>query len=174
MPRKQVKFCGYCGAAIANREIQGRSRLFCPSCKEIWYENPIPAATALVLNEQQQILLGKRKTDPQKGYWCLPGGFIEQGETMAEAALRELKEETGLVGTVLSLVDCFYQESRFYGSLIIFGYRVSIQGGNLRADDDLEEVRFFDLDNFPPLAFESHRKLVAEFKKIVEDDRVKK
>jgi mutator protein MutT len=174
MPRKQIKYCGYCGTAIANRKIQGRSRLFCPACNEIWYQNPIPAATALVLNDQQQILLGKRKTDPQKGKWCLPGGFIEQGETMAEAALRELKEETGLVGRVMSLVDCFYQESRFYGSLIIFGYRVSIQGGTLCADDDLEEVCFFDLDNFPPLAFESHRKLVAEFKKIVADDRVKK
>jgi 8-oxo-dGTP diphosphatase len=104
----------------------------------------------------------------------LPGGFIEQGETMAEAALRELKEETGLVGTVISLVDCFYQESRFYGSLIIFGYRISIQEGNPCADDDLEEVRFFDLDNFPLLAFESHRKLVEEFKKRVAANRAEK
>lgn len=173
MPRKQIKYCGYCGAAIVNREIQGRRRLFCLSCNEIWYLNPIPAATALVLNDHQQILLGKRKTDPQKGKWCLPGGFIEQGETMAEAALRELKEETGLVGRVISLVDCFYQESRFYGSLIIFGYQISIQGGDLRADDDLEEVRFFDLENFPVLAFESHQRLVEKFKHTIADDNIK-
>jgi 8-oxo-dGTP diphosphatase len=165
MPRKLIKYCCYCGTPYITKEIQGRSRLYCPACKEIWYENPIPAATALVLNEHKQILLGKRRIDPQKGQWCLPGGFIEQGETMAEAALRELKEETGLVGTVISLLDCFYQESRFYGSLIIFGYMVSIQEGDLLAGDDLEEVRFFALNNFPPLAFESHRKLVEQLKK---------
>ena len=128
------------------------------------YENPIPAATALVLSDQNQLLLGKRKNDPQKGHWCLPGGFIELGESMEQAALRELKEETGLDGTIVSFVDCFYQESKFYGSLIIFGYLIEIAGGELRADDDLEEVRFFALDELPALAFESHQKLVEKLK----------
>ncbi len=146
------------------KEIQGKSRLFCPTCREVRYQNPVPAATALVVNSRNQLLLGKRKIDPQKGQWCLPGGFIEQGESMEQAALRELKEETGIEGTIISMVDCFYQESRFYGSLIIFGYLVNIEGGELCANDDLEEVRYYDLDDLPPIAFESHRRLVAKLK----------
>jgi 8-oxo-dGTP diphosphatase len=66
---------------------------------------------------------------------------------MEQAALRELKEETGLDGAVVSFVDCFYQESRFYGSLIIFGYLIEITAGELQADDDLEGVCFFALDD---------------------------
>jgi mutator protein MutT len=164
MVRKQLKYCGYCGAPYEQRQIEGRQRLYCASCREVRYENPIPAATALVLRDQNQLLLGKRKNDPQKGHWCLPGGFIELGESMDQAALRELKEETGLDGTIVSFVDCFYQESKFYGSLIIFGYLVEIAGGEPQADDDLEEVRFFNLDELPALAFESHQKLVEKLK----------
>jgi ADP-ribose pyrophosphatase YjhB (NUDIX family) len=165
MARKPLKYCSFCGAACEQRHIEGRQRLYCPSCREVRYENPIPAATALVLRGESELLLGRRKNDPQKGHWCLPGGFIELGESMEQAALRELKEETGLEGAIISFVDCFYQESRFYGSLIIFGYLVEITGGELQANDDLEEVRYFDLDALPELAFDSHRKLVEQLKK---------
>ena len=171
MGLRNIKFCSYCGTPYIMKKIQGRPRLFCPACNEVWYQNPLPAATALVLDSHHQLLLGKRRIEPQKGHWCLPGGFIEQGETMEQAVLRELEEETGLAGTVVTLVDCFYQESRFYGSLIIFGYLVAVQGGKMCAGDDLEEVRFFDLDNLPPLAFESHRRLVAKFKTTVNSEQ---
>jgi len=169
MVRKQLTYCSYCGTPYEHRDFERRQRLYCPSCREVRYENPIPAATALVLRDHCQLLLGKRKNDPQRGHWCLPGGFIEQGESMEQAALRELKEETGLDGTIVSFVDCFYQESRFYGSLIIFGYLIEITGGEMQADDDLEEVRFFNLDDLPALAFESHQKLVEQLKRKSKD-----
>ena len=73
-----------------------------------------------------------------------------------------------MTGTIVSFVDCFYQESKFYGSLIIFGYLIDITAGEMQADDDLEEVRFFALDDLPPLAFESHQKLVEQLKDKVE------
>jgi ADP-ribose pyrophosphatase YjhB (NUDIX family) len=161
---KKVKFCGYCGNQYTVKEIQGRERLFCAACNLVWYENPIPAATALVLNSRNQLLLGKRGIDPQKGHWCLPGGFIEQQESMDQAALRELKEETGLDGRIICMVDCFYQESKFYGSLIIFGYLVEVRTGQPSARDDLDEVHYFDFEQLPPLAFESHKRLVARLK----------
>ena len=73
------------------------------------------------MNEQGQLLLGKRGVEPAKGQWCLPGGFIELDESMEQAALRELAEETGLAGEIDSYIGCFYQESKFYGGVIIFG-----------------------------------------------------
>jgi len=86
------------------------------------------------------------------------------GETMQQAALRELKEETGLEGKMVSFVGCFYQESRSYGSVIIFGYRVDAVNGELTAGDDMEAVQYYHLDSMPPVAFDSHRKLIAKLR----------
>jgi len=122
----------------------------------------LPAATALVVNSEKQLLLGRRGVEPAKGSWCLPGGFIEMGESMEEAALRELNEETGLEGKIRSFVGCFYQVSPFYGSIIIFGYRIDSISGNLQAGDDMEELFFYDMYNLPQVAFDSHRKLIGK------------
>ena len=165
MSRKELKFCPYCGGRFERKHVQGRKRLVCTGCGEIYYQNPFPAATALVLNQHNQLLLGKRAVEPAKGEWGLPGGFIEMGESMEQAALRELKEETGLEGKVLSFVGCFFQESLFYGSIIIFGYRIEAAGGTLQAGDDVAEISYFDLGSLPPVAFEAHRKLIANFQK---------
>ena len=164
MQRKELKFCPYCAGRFERKDVQGRERLVCTGCGEIYYQNPLPAATALVVNQHNQLLLGIRAIEPAKGEWGLPGGFIEMGETMEQAALRELKEETGLVGEILSFIGCFSQESRFYGSIIIFGYRVEAVDGHLQAGDDVEDLVYFDLDSLPPVAFEAHRKLIANLK----------
>ena len=165
MSTKTLKFCPYCGGHFERKYADGRERLVCSRCGEIYYQNPYPAATALVLNRDNQLLLGRRAVEPAKGAWCLPGGFIEMGETMEQAALRELKEETGLEGKVLSFVGCFYQASRFYGGVIIFGYRVEAVSGQARAGDDMQTLETFDLDSIPEVAFESHQKLIEELKK---------
>ncbi len=161
MHRKVLRFCLYCGAAFEKKHIEGRSRLVCTQCKEIHYQNPFPAATALVLNRHNQILLGKRAVEPAKGAWCLPGGFIEFDETMEQAALRELLEETGLKGEIVSFVGCFYQKSTYYGGVIIFGYRVEAVHGETCAGDDMEELMYCSLERLPPIAFDSHCKLIA-------------
>lgn len=154
-------YCPYCAERFVRRELDGRERLYCARCREIYYENPLPAVTALVLNREKRLLLGKRAVEPARGCWCLPGGFMELGETMEEAALRELQEETGLEGTVLGFVDCLSHESRYYGkTIIIFGYRVEITGGTMRAQDDMGELEFFSLGSLPPLAFTTHQYLV--------------
>jgi 8-oxo-dGTP diphosphatase len=164
-----IQFCPYCGGKLERAFREGRQRLVCSSCDAIYYQNPLPAATALVINDGNQLLLGKRAVDPARGMWCLPGGFIEMGETMEQAALRELHEETGLTGCGAGFVGCFYQDSRTYGGVIIFGYRVAVTGGVLQAGDDMDAVRYVDLDKLPPLAFDAHQKLVDELKRQVQD-----
>ena len=164
MPRKALTYCPYCAGRFVLREIEGRSRLVCPDCGEIYYQNPLPAATALVVNDRGELLLGKRSVEPALGQWCLPGGFVEINESMEQAALRELREETGLEADRGIFVGCFYQNSVYYGGVIIFGYRVAEVRGEPLAGDDMQELGYFAFDRLPPVAFESHRKLIELFK----------
>ncbi len=171
MPRKELIYCPYCGGLFDRRAVSGRKRLVCRECREIYYENPVPAVTALVADGDGRILLGRRCVEPARGEWCLPGGFMEMGETMEDTALRELKEETGLAGRVVSFVGCVSHESKFYQkTIIIFGYHVEAAGGEPIPDDDIGELGFFDFDRMPPVAFASHRQLIDAFRKRLEDE----
>ena len=165
---EEKRFCYYCGKELIEKSFQERMHRYCQTCDRIHYVNPLPAVATLVINDANQLLLVKRSVEPAKGEWCLPGGFIETDESIEEAALRELEEETGIKGTVVSLVDFFSQRSRHHGTLIIFGYRVKIAGGEMQAGDDAQEVDFFDFDNLPPIAFLSHQALLKkEFGKLI-------
>jgi len=161
-PKTPKRFCAYCGQRLTKKSFGEKNHYYCQRCKRIHYENPLPAVAALVLNQKNQLLLVKRSVEPAKGMWCLPGGFIEIGESIEEAVLRELEEETGLKGEIRGLVDFFSQTSQYYGALIIFGYRMKILGGELMAGDDAQEVGFFDLNALPPLAFRSHQRLIEK------------
>jgi len=160
--RRQSRFCLFCGKELQKVSREGKERLFCSSCKTVHYENPIPATAAVVFNGDGLLLLVKRGMDPGKGEWSLPGGFIEADETPANGVLRELKEETGLIGEVEKLIEVVYEDSSFYGPLIIIGYKVIPLGGDLEAGDDAEEANYFPLISLPRIAFHSHRTLIEE------------
>ena len=94
-------------------------------CGTVFYQNPLPAAGALVLDDLRRVLLVKRKYPPSEGMWCLPIGFAELGETIAEAALRELHEETGVTGRVVRLIDAESSwTGAFYGDVLVVTFEV--------------------------------------------------
>jgi ADP-ribose pyrophosphatase YjhB (NUDIX family) len=136
----------------------------------VFYENPLPVAASVVLNEQREVLLVRRKNEPHKGEWCLPIGFAEVQETIAEAARRELKEETGIEGGVLRLLDADSYESDFYGELLIVSFELQKIGGAEEAGDDAEEVAYFPLDKLPPLAFSSNLQAIQACVEAHRDD----
>lgn len=89
-----MSFCLNCGskAKLAIPEGDNRQRLVCPACGYIHYENPKVICGSLVVHDDK-VLLCKRAIEPRYGYWTLPAGFMEIGETVAEAAARETLEE---------------------------------------------------------------------------------
>ncbi len=89
-----MKFCSKCGERVEQRipDDDDRLRAVCPSCQIVHYSNPKIVVGCLPLWEGE-VLLCNRAIEPRKGYWTLPAGFLEDGETTSEGALRETWEE---------------------------------------------------------------------------------
>jgi len=150
------RFCPYCAAPLATRFIEDRWRRWCERCGQVLYENPIPATCLIVSPSAGKVLLVKRGVEPKIGMWCLPGGFMELDETPESGALRELREETGLIGRQLRLLGARSTHSRQYQTVLMMGYWVKSYDGQPIAGDDALDARFFDTGQLPEIAFETH------------------
>lgn len=166
--KKQRKFCIYCGGSLIKKKEDDVLRDCCSQCHSFFYVNPLPVVSAIV-DESRQILLVKRDRAPFKGHWCLPTGFAETGESIEDAALRELKEETGIRGKIARLLDVDSYKSRFYGDLLFLTFVVEKTGGKVMAGDDSAQARFFAINQIPPLAFRSNRHAVEAYIKSKKD-----
>jgi ADP-ribose pyrophosphatase YjhB (NUDIX family) len=91
-----MKFCGNCGAAVVKRVPPGDTlpRWVCDACGEIHYQNP-KLVVGTVPEHEGRLLLCRRAIEPRYGYWTLPAGFMENGESCGDAAVRETLEEAG-------------------------------------------------------------------------------
>lgn len=126
-------------------------------------KKPSITVDAIILNEKKEILLIKRKNDPFKDRWALPGGFVEYGERVEEAVVREVKEETGLDVEILKLHNVYSDPKRDpRGHTISIVYHCKIIGGNLKGSDDAREARFFEYSEDLKLAFD-HNKILKDF-----------
>ena len=153
-----ARYCSQCGAEVVHRVVDDRSREVCPACATVFYQNPLPVAASVVLNASREVLLVRRRNEPYKGEWCLPIGFAELGETIGQAARRELREETGIEGRIVRLLDADSYDSDHYGDLLIVTFELTKIGGAESPGDDAEAVRYFPLRRLPALAFSSNEK----------------
>lgn len=156
-------YCPFCSTKLQDQLTEGRVRRFCRSCGQPVYENPVPASCNVVVDSSNRVLLVKRNIEPNIGAWCLPGGFIELGETPEQAALRELSEETGLNGTIERLLGVQIQESEQYHSVLIVGYLIRSFSGLTTAGDDASDAKFYHPEDIPPIPFISHRRFIKRF-----------
>jgi len=158
--RHTFRFCPLCRYHLRKMQVDGRGRMVCRRCGWINYKNPLPVVVCLVKNSEHKILVAKRALKPGINKWALPGGFVEFGEFPETACLRELEEETGLKGKVKDLIGVYIQKSRFYGSLLVIGYEVSVSKYDLSLNNELKEAKFFDKKDLPPIPFSSHRRMI--------------
>ncbi|MGC8700702.1 MAG: NUDIX domain-containing protein [Thermoplasmata archaeon] len=108
-----------------------------------------------VLIESNKILLIKRKNDPFKDKYALPGGFVEYGETVEEAITREIREEISIEIRILSIVGIYSSPDRDpRGHTISIAYLIEKIEGTPKAGDDASEIRLFNLNKLPDLAFD--------------------
>ena len=94
----ELRFCAECGGPLSPRLIAGepRNHLYCSRCEIPCHDSPMVVVTSFVA-WQDKLLWVQRGLEPQRGKWAIPGGFMENGETLAEGAARELHEEAGVL-----------------------------------------------------------------------------
>jgi molybdenum cofactor cytidylyltransferase len=157
-----VHFCGRCATELVTRPIEydrGHVRQTCPACGFVAWADP-KVAVLTVITWDGGILLGRRTQNPGKGGWSFPSGFVDRGEVVEEAARRETVEETGLEVDLTGLVGVYSAPGN---PVIVIAYAAEPRGGSLRADDDLVDIRGFDPNDLPDMAFAHDERIVRDW-----------
>ena len=147
MIKTAANFCSHCGAKVSQRIPKGDNRLrdVCLQCGGIHYQNPCIVAGCLPVYGDE-ILLCKRAIEPRKGYWTLPGGFLELGETVEEGAVRETWEEACARVEVRSLYTMF--DVIRAGQVSVF-FLADLPVPDFSAGVESEDVRLFSEAEIP-------------------------
>lgn len=116
-----------------------------------------------IIERGGEVVLIKRKNPPFKGKYALPGGFVDYGERVEEAVVREIEEETGLVTEVDRLIGVYSDPERDpRGHTISSVFSLKVKRGELEGDSDALEAEYFSLDDLPDLAFD-HSKIMEDY-----------
>ena len=158
-----MKYCSHCGHTVQSRIPEGdnRQRYVCDNCHTIHYQNPRIVVGSLPVYEDK-VLLCRRAIEPRKGFWTLPGGFMENGESTLEGALRETWEEAQARLNVHGLYRMF--DLPHIDQLYIF-YRGDVIDGKFAPGPESTEVALYAEEDIPweELAFLVVRETLKEY-----------
>jgi ADP-ribose pyrophosphatase YjhB (NUDIX family) len=118
----EARFCPRCGR---HAEVDFPRRIVCPHCGYAAYYNPKPVAAAIPIDEQGRVILLRRGFDPGRGLWTFPGGFVDLGESVPDAARRETDEELAMAVELETLVGVY---SRPEDRVVLIVYRARAIG----------------------------------------------
>lgn len=158
------RFCPVCGGALESRLLRDGDpvRLVCVACGFIFYLDPKLAVGTIIRDDRNRIALVRRAIEPGYGKWVFPGGYVDRGEEVQLAAIREAREETGLDVRIDRLVNIYSYAGR---TPVIIVYAATMVGGCLGCDDEGLEAEFFEPNAIPwdELAFRSTQEALREF-----------
>ena len=161
---RPYSFCPMCGGALEPRAIKQNEpeRLVCVRCGFVFYLDPKVAVGTIIRDGDGRIVLVKRAIEPGYGKWVYPGGYVDRGELVQDAAVREAREEAGLQVRLERLINVYSYPGR---APVVIVYAATIVGGTLMVDDEGLEARFFRAEEIPwdDLAFPSTNDALREY-----------
>jgi 8-oxo-dGTP diphosphatase len=157
-----VRFCPLCGAPLAREAVppDQREHAVCTQCRFVFYLNP-KLVGATIPEQDGRVLLTRRSIDPGRGLWTFPGGFVDWGETVTDAAVRETFEETGLKVDLTELLNVY----TYPGAPVIVVYKAIVVGGTLTTCGENDQLEWVapEAIPWPVLAFQSTREALREW-----------
>lgn len=159
----QFKYCPFCGMELSLEEKGSQQRPACPNCGFVQYRNPVPGVVVLI-EHQGTVLLGRRRGGYGAGKWGLPQGYIEFDEDFLTAAVREVKEETGLdveIRSILNVVSNLLAPGLHTLAIVLLA---GVIRGEPCAGDDLDSLEWVPLTGpLPEMAFEADERIVQRY-----------
>ena len=153
-----------CGGVLEARLLKPTepARLVCAQCGFVFYLDPKVAVGTIIRDERNHVVLVRRAIEPGYGRWVFPGGYVDRGEEVRVAAVREAREEAGLDIRLEELINVYSYPGR---APVIIVYAATVVGGCLACDDEGLEARFFAPGDIPwnELAFRSTHEALREF-----------
>ena len=157
-------FCPRCGGALERRTLKPTEpeRPVCARCGFVFYLDPKIAVGTIIKTASERIVLVRRAIDPGYGQWVFPGGYVDRGELLTSAAVREAREECGLDVRLEGLVNIYSYAGK---APVIVVYAASVIGGTLCPDEECLETAEFDTTAIPwdHLAFPSTREGLQDY-----------
>jgi ADP-ribose pyrophosphatase YjhB (NUDIX family) len=157
------RFCPRCAGPLEPRQLKPAepARLVCTRCGFVFYLDP-KIAVGTIIQSDGGIVLVRRAIEPGYGKWVFPGGYVDRGETLPAAAVREAREECGLRVRIDGLVNVYSYAGR---APIIVVYAATAVGGSLAVDDECLETAEFAKSSLPwdDLAFRSTQDGLRDF-----------
>jgi ADP-ribose pyrophosphatase YjhB (NUDIX family) len=164
-------FCPRCAAPLVEKvpELDSRTRRACPACGFVAYVNPKLAAGTVPVRDGRVALI-RRGVEPSRGLWSWPCGYVEIDETLEEAAVRETREESGLVVRLDRLLGPYSYPVRAPATptlstgLVIVSWTCAAVEGELVPGDDAVDAAWFDVAKIPwtELAFDSSKRALED------------
>jgi ADP-ribose pyrophosphatase YjhB (NUDIX family) len=159
----EYSYCPKCGSSLERRILKSSepARLVCSRCEFIFFLDPKVAACTIIPIDERIVLL-RRGIEPGYGRWVFPGGYVDRGETVPDAAVREALEEVNLQVRLMSLQGLY---SYRHSPVIIVVYLAEVIGGTLRPADEALETRLFAVGEIPwtELAFPSTDEALRQY-----------
>ena len=156
-----IKYCSSCANEMILKPFENTNRFFCTNCDRMEFIDP-KVVTGVLFTIESEILLIKRNLEPQRGKWTFPAGFVDRGEIVEDAAIREVFEETGYIVVLDKLVGVYSQE---VDPIILIVYSGHTVGGERTDNSEVQSIQTFPLDRLPSLAFERDEKIIGEWTK---------
>ena len=158
------RFCPVCSGTLESRLLKDGDpeRLVCGACGFVFYLDPKLAVGTIISDDRRRVVLVRRAIEPGYGKWVFPGGYVDRGEDVRRAAVREAREETGLDVRIDRLINIYSYAGR---TPVIIVYAATMIDGCLGCDDEGLEARFFEPGDIPweELAFRSTSEALREF-----------